>query len=104
MCGTDGCPRFIKGYVDNHTPKEWYSPHILSGMNVGDANNIVLKLIDDCAPSAPHFGFMEQNVFKEGGPQTHGAQDDNAALGFELSHPSEARIDVIRTKAPGLIR
>jgi len=62
--GFMGCPRFIKGYVDNHTPKERYSPYILSGMNVGDANNIVLKSIDDCVPSAPHFGVMEQNVFK----------------------------------------
>ena len=33
-------------------------------MNVGDANNIVLKSIDDCVPSAPHFGVLEQNVFK----------------------------------------
>jgi hypothetical protein len=51
-----GCPRRIKGYVDNHTPKERYRPYILSGLNVGDANNIVLKSIDDCVPLAPHFG------------------------------------------------
>jgi hypothetical protein len=62
--GFMGCPRFIKGYVDNHTPKEKYRPYILSGMNVGDANNIVLKSIDDCVPSAPHFGVLEKNVFK----------------------------------------
>jgi hypothetical protein len=62
--GFQGCPRFIKGYVDNHTPKEKYRPYILSGVNVGDANNIVLKSIDDCVPSAPHFGVMEKDVFK----------------------------------------
>ncbi len=62
--GFMGCPRWIKGYVDNHTPKEKYRPYILSGMNVGDANNIVLNSIDDCVPSAPHFGVMEKNVFK----------------------------------------
>jgi hypothetical protein len=62
--GFMGCPRFIKGYVDNHTPKERYSPYIISGQNVGDANNIVLKSIDDCVPSAAHFGVPEQNVFK----------------------------------------
>ncbi len=62
--GFMGCPRFIKGYVDNHTPKERYRPYILSGMNVGDANNIILKSIDDCVPLAPHFGVAEKNVFK----------------------------------------
>jgi hypothetical protein len=62
--GFMGCPRFIKGYVDNRTPKERYSPYIISGMNVGDANDIVLKSIDDCVPLAPHFGVLEQNVFK----------------------------------------
>ncbi|MGA9585192.1 MAG: hypothetical protein WBQ95_07680 [Terracidiphilus sp.] len=59
-----GCPRWIKGYVDNHTPKEKYAPYILSGQNVGDENNIVLKSIDTCVPSAPHFGVMEKNVYK----------------------------------------
>jgi len=59
-----GCPRWIKGYVDNHTPKEKYRPYIISGMNVGDENNIVLKSIDSCVTSAPHFGVMEKNVFK----------------------------------------
>jgi hypothetical protein len=62
--GFMGCPRFIKGYVDNHTPKERYSPYIISGQNVGVADNIVLKSIDDCVPSAAHFGVPEQNVFK----------------------------------------
>jgi hypothetical protein len=62
--GFMGCPRWIRGYVDNHTPKEKYRPYILSGMNVGDANNIVLTSIDDCVPLAPHFGVPEKNVFK----------------------------------------
>jgi hypothetical protein len=63
--GFMGCPRFIKGYVDNHTPKERYRPYIISGMNVGDASNIVLKSIDDCVPLAPHFGVSnEKYVFK----------------------------------------
>jgi len=62
--GFMGCPRWIKGYVDNHTPKEKYRPYILSGMNVGDGDNIVLKSIDDCVPLAPHFGVPEKNVFK----------------------------------------
>ena len=60
-----GCPRWIKGYVDNHTPKEKYRPYIISGMNVGDDNNIVLNSIDTCVPSAPHYGVLnEKNVFK----------------------------------------
>ena len=59
-----GCPRWIKGYVDNHTLKEKYRPYILSGQNVGDDNNIVLKSIDDCVPNAPHFGVPDKNVFK----------------------------------------
>jgi hypothetical protein len=59
-----GCPRWIKGYVDNHTPKEKYRPYVISGMNVGDDDNVVLKSIDTCVPSAAHFGAMEKNVFK----------------------------------------
>ncbi|MGA8086187.1 MAG: hypothetical protein WCA10_02700 [Terracidiphilus sp.] len=62
--GFMGCPRWIKGYVDNHTPREKYRPYIISGMNVGDENNIVLKSIDDCVPSAPHFGVPEKNLYK----------------------------------------
>ncbi len=62
--GFMGCPRWIKGYVDNHTPTEKYRPYIISGMNVGDENNIVLKAIDDCVPLAPHFGVPEKNVFR----------------------------------------
>jgi hypothetical protein len=59
-----GCPRWIKGYVDNHTPREKYAPYILSGQNVGDENNIILNSIDDCVPLAPHFGVPEKNVYK----------------------------------------
>ena len=62
--GFQGCPRFIKGYVDNHTPKERYSPYVISGQAIGDGNGIVLKSIDSCVPSAAHFGVPEQNVFK----------------------------------------
>jgi hypothetical protein len=62
--GFMGCPRFIKGYVDGHTPKEKYRPYILSGMNVGDGDNIILKSIDTCVPHATHFGVQEKNVFK----------------------------------------
>jgi len=63
--GFMSCARFIKGYVDNHTPKEKYAPYILSGMNVGEGNSLVLKSIDDCVPSAPHFGVLsEKSVFK----------------------------------------
>jgi hypothetical protein len=62
--GFMGCPRFIKGYVDNHTPKDRYSPYVISGMNVGDGDDIVLKSIDTCVPHAAHFGVSEKNVFK----------------------------------------
>lgn len=62
--GFMGCPRWIKGYVDNHTPKEKYKPYIISGMNVGEGDNVILKSIDDCVPSAPHFSAPEKNLFK----------------------------------------
>jgi hypothetical protein len=62
--GFQGCPRWIKGYVDNHTPKEKYSPYVLSGMALGDGNDIVLKSVDTCVPSAPHYGAMEQSLYK----------------------------------------
>jgi hypothetical protein len=59
-----GCTTWIKRYVDNHTPKEQYRPYIISGQNVGDGNNIILKSIDDCVGKANHFGVPEQEVFK----------------------------------------
>ena len=52
--GFIGCPRFIKGYVDNHTPKEQYRPYVISGMNLGDADNIILKANDGCVPRVSH--------------------------------------------------
>ena len=59
-----GCTTWIKRYVDSHTPKEQYRPYIIAGQNVGNGDRIILKLIDDCVPRAPHFGVPEQNVFK----------------------------------------
>lgn len=59
-----GCTTWIKRYVDNHTPKEQYRPYVIAGQNVGDANNIVLKSIDDCVGKADHFGVAEKDVFK----------------------------------------
>jgi hypothetical protein len=59
------CTRWIKGYIDNHTPKEQYRPYVISGVEVGDGDNLVLKSVDDCVPNAPHFGvFSEDEVFK----------------------------------------
>ncbi|HEY1578039.1 MAG TPA: hypothetical protein VGF82_13295 [Terracidiphilus sp.] len=59
-----GCTTWIKRYIDNHTPKEQYSPYIIAGQNVGDERNIVLRSIDDCVGRADHFGVDEKNVFK----------------------------------------
>ena len=58
------CAPFVKRYLDKHTPKEQYSPYIISGQAVGEAANIILKSIDTCAPKAPNFGVPEENVFK----------------------------------------
>jgi hypothetical protein len=59
-----GCTTWIKRYVDNHWPKEKYSPYVIEGQNVGDENKIVLRSIDDCIGKADHFGGDEKNVFK----------------------------------------
>ena len=59
-----GCTTWIGRYVDNHTPKEQYRPYIIAGQNVGDANNILLRDIDDCVGHADHFGVDEKKVFK----------------------------------------
>lgn len=59
-----GCPTFIKGYLDRHTPAEAYRPYILSGQAVGEGNKIVLKSVDTCVPKAPHFGVPDGNVFQ----------------------------------------
>lgn len=59
-----GCTTWIGRYIDNHTPKEQYRPYIISGQNVGDENNILLRDIDDCVAKANHFGVDEKKVFK----------------------------------------
>ncbi len=59
-----GCTEWIKRFVDNHAPKSTYRPYIISGQNVGDVNNIVLKSIDDCVARADHFGVPDENVFR----------------------------------------
>ena len=58
------CAPFVRGYLDTHTPKERYSPYIISGQAVGEAGTIILKSVDTCAPKAPNFGVPEANVFK----------------------------------------
>ena len=57
-----GCPGYIKGYVDRHTPADAYRPYILSGQAIGEGDHIVLKSVDDCVPRAPHFGAPDANV------------------------------------------
>jgi hypothetical protein len=57
-----GCPGYIKGYVDRHTPAETYRPYILSGQAIGEGEHIVLKSVDDCLPRALHFGAPDANV------------------------------------------
>jgi hypothetical protein len=58
------CAPFVKRYLDRRTPKEHYSPYIISGQAVGEAANIILSSVDTCAPKAPRFGVPEGNVFK----------------------------------------
>jgi hypothetical protein len=58
------CSPFVKRYLDNRTPKEQYSPYIISGYVVKEAPEIVLISIDTCAPKAPKFGVPEANVFR----------------------------------------
>jgi hypothetical protein len=58
------CTKWIKRYIDEHTPPERYRPYILAGMAVSEGDIIVLKSIDDCVPNAPHYGVEEKNVFK----------------------------------------
>jgi len=58
------CAPSVKKYLDRHTPKDQYSPYIISGQAVGDGNNVVLTSIDTCAPKAPNFGVPEKNVFR----------------------------------------
>ncbi len=58
------CDRWIKRYLDNHTPKEQYRPYLISGYAIGDGNDLILKSIDDCVSRADHFGVFEEEVFK----------------------------------------
>jgi hypothetical protein len=59
------CDRWIKRYLDNHTPKEQYRPYVISGYAIGDGNDLILKSIDDCVARADHFGVLSENeVFK----------------------------------------
>lgn len=59
------CSRWIKRYLDNHVPKEQYHPYVISGIEVGDGDSLVLKSVDDCAAKADHFGVLsEDEVFK----------------------------------------
>jgi hypothetical protein len=59
------CAPWIKRDIDNHTPKEQYRPYVISGVEVGDGDNLILKSVDDCVPKAPRFGVLsEDEVFK----------------------------------------
>ena len=57
------CHKHIKRYLDEKTPKEEYSPYILSGSAIG-FKEIILRNVDTCAPKAPHFGVPEENVYR----------------------------------------
>ena len=58
------CAPFVKRYLDNKTPKEQYSPYVISGHAVKETPEIVLSRIDTCAPKASKYGVPEENVFK----------------------------------------
>ena len=58
------CAPFVKRYLEKRTPKDQYSPYIISGQAIGDGDRIVLYSIDTCAAKAPKFGVPEANVFK----------------------------------------
>lgn len=58
------CAPFVKRYLDNKTPKERYSPYVISGHAVKETPEIVLNSIDSCAPRASKFGVPDENVFK----------------------------------------
>ena len=60
----DGCTAWIGRYVNGHWPSEKYAPYLITGQNVGDENNIVLKSIDACVGHADHYGGEEKYVFK----------------------------------------
>jgi len=58
------CVPSVKRYLSERTPKDRYSPYIISGQAIGDADAVVLTSIETCAPKAPNFGVPEENVFK----------------------------------------
>jgi hypothetical protein len=58
------CVRWIKKWVDEHTPKEKYRPYILAGRAFGEGDGIVLTSIDNCSGPAPNYQVPEQNVFR----------------------------------------
>jgi hypothetical protein len=58
------CSPFVKRYLDNKTPKDQFSPFIISGYAIGEAPNLVLNKVDTCAAKAPNFGVPAENVFK----------------------------------------
>jgi len=58
------CAPSVKRYLDRRTPKDQYSPYIISGQAIGEGDRIVLNSIDTCAAKAPNFGVPEANVFK----------------------------------------
>jgi len=58
------CSPSIKKYIDAHTPKEQYSPYVISGQAFGDGTSIVLNSIETCAPQAAYFGVPDENLFR----------------------------------------
>jgi hypothetical protein len=58
------CAQYIQRCLSNRTGKDQYRPYILSGMAIGEGNDVVLKSIDTCVPRAPNFGVSDANVFK----------------------------------------
>jgi hypothetical protein len=58
------CAPSVKRYLEKQTPKDQYSPYIISGQALGEGDRIILKSVDTCAAKAPNFGVPEANVFK----------------------------------------
>ena len=58
------CSPSVKRYLDSRTPKDQYSPYVISGQAIGEPSDIVLKSIETCAPKAPKFGVPDENVFR----------------------------------------
>ncbi len=58
------CSPSVKRYLESRTPKDQYSPYVISGQVVEGGADFVLKSIDTCAPKAAHFGVPDANVFK----------------------------------------